>query len=148
MNRERKARLDAKLGEVARTCYVPRVEAGEAKTGCASKFAGTAWLPKGKTWPKCAGCKRVQHLLVQLRTEDVPGAVVALGKKQVLQIFHCGVERCAARIQVIAEAGGKAAPKPPTKSVAQRIVGFDEHRELPGREDASDAGVKDRKSVV
>ena len=151
MNEQRQARLDQKLAGLARTSYIPKLESGEGK-GTVSKFAGTAWLETGKPWPTCKGCKRPMHLLVQLRADDAPPNTLTIPAKSLLQIFHCGSDRCdhgditlapggtGVLLRIVAEKNGKpTADVPAGSALARRIVGFTSALELPGWEDAERA---------
>ena len=152
MNEARKMRLEKKLAGLSRTAHEPRVESGEPK-GLCSKFAGAAWLKEGEKWPRCKGCKRPMHLLLQLLARDAPPGTVSLAEGAVLQIFHCGsTGRCDTGGSTSAPGGTgvlmrvleekKLRPPgdvPDGGGLSKRIVGFESRAEVPGADDAEGA---------
>lgn len=153
---ERLSRLNRKLAGLTRTAWVPVVEAG-AGDPAGSKLGGVPWLEEGKAWPRCKGCKRPMHLLLQLRGEDVPDRALALPEGSLLQVFHCGRGYPCDEGYGIASPGGRGAwlrvvqrdarggapaDAPEGLALEKRIVGWTPREELPGHGDTQVAGLR------
>lgn len=69
-----------------RNAWKPLVREGEGSL-TTSKFAGTPWLEKNESWPRCLNCKQPIQFLLQLNLGELPKGINY--GKGLLQLFYC-----------------------------------------------------------
>lgn len=144
---------EPRFDALRRPCWLPVVEEGD---GPGSKFAGSAVVPAGEAWPKCANCGRSMQLFLQLDLASLPEECPSPAPAGIFQFFYCTSTEpiceidCAAYdpfarstlLRVVGEGKTVAeAPEPPSRFPARRIVEWRRVDDLPGWEESASAGL-------
>lgn len=117
-----------------RTCFLPltrRADPAEAQ-GAASRYGGHPWASHSESWPRWPCCQLPAIVLVQLRTDTLPGRPIPF-EDLLVQVRTCPrhptrVAACLLDARTHAGAPALATPRDPA---AIAITGWVEHPDAP-----------------